>query len=108
VVGADLRELVFRAIYSCLNAAYLSEGKRIGKVGPLTPGEIEMAGAINKIPSVPVRTWEYWATRLASRGGMPPSPIARARKRSSSRSGRQATVATRGAGGAKVTRRKSR
>jgi HCOMODA/2-hydroxy-3-carboxy-muconic semialdehyde decarboxylase len=108
LVGAHLRELVFRAIYSCLNAIYLSEGKKMGKVGPLTPGEIEMAGAINKIPSVPVRTWEYWATRLASRGGMPPSPIARARKRSSSRLKRQATVATRGAGGAKVTRRKSR
>ena len=72
VVGASLRELVFRSIYSCLNAVYLSEGKKMGRVGPLTPGEIEMAGAINKIPSVPFRTWEYWATRLAKRGGMPP------------------------------------
>ena len=44
----------------------------IGTHVPMTPGEIEMAGAINKIPSVPFRTWEYWATRLAKRGGMPP------------------------------------
>src|SRR5262249_2901002 len=86
VVGASLRELVFRSVYSCLNAIYLSEGRKLGKVGPLTPGEIEMAGAINKIPSVPVRTWEYWATRLAKRGGMPPRRGASvaARKRSSS------------------------
>ncbi len=98
VVGATLRELVFRSIYSCLNAVYLNEAKKMGKVGPLTPGEIEMAGAINKIPSVPLRTWEYWATRLAKRGGMPPrpGPTAAARKGSSSRPARKAAAAKRG------------
>jgi ribulose-5-phosphate 4-epimerase/fuculose-1-phosphate aldolase len=85
VVGANLHELVFRSIYSCLNAVYLSEGRKIGRVGMLTPGEIEMAGAINKIPSVPLRTWEYWARRLAHRGGMPPGASAPARNGSSSR-----------------------
>jgi ribulose-5-phosphate 4-epimerase/fuculose-1-phosphate aldolase len=84
VVGASLRELVFRSIFSCLNAIYLKEAGRMGAIGPLTPGEIEMAGAINQIPSVPLRTWEYWATRLAKRGGMPPRASAAARKRSSS------------------------
>lgn len=87
VVGADLRELVFRSIFSCLNAVYLSEGRKMGRVGPLTPGEIEMAGAINKIPSVPLRTWEYWATRLTKRGGMPPRPAATAAARKGSSSG---------------------
>ena len=116
VVGASLRELVFRSIYSCLNAVYLSEGKKMGKVGPLTPGEIAMAGAINKIPSVPFRTWEYWATRLAKRGGMPPRAATSAATRKGSSSGpkRQATVAKavakgnakRGRGGAKVKGRK--
>jgi HCOMODA/2-hydroxy-3-carboxy-muconic semialdehyde decarboxylase len=93
VVGASLHELVFRSIYSCLNAVYLSEGRKMGRVGMLTPGEIEMAGAINKIPSVPLRTWEYWARRLARRGGMPPGASAAARKGSSSRPtrGAQAT-----------------
>jgi HCOMODA/2-hydroxy-3-carboxy-muconic semialdehyde decarboxylase len=92
VVGASLRELVFRSIYSCLNAVYLSEGKKMGQVGMLTPGEIEMAGAINKIPSVPFRTWEYWATRLANRGAMPPraASSAPARKGPSSRRARPA------------------
>jgi HCOMODA/2-hydroxy-3-carboxy-muconic semialdehyde decarboxylase len=98
VVGATLRELVFRSIFSCLNAVYLGEGLKMGKVGPLTPGEISMAGAINKIPSVPLRTWEYWATRLAKRGGMPPRPgtSASARKGPSSGAGRKAAVAKRG------------
>ena len=93
VVGASLRELVFRSIYSCVNAAYLNEGRRLGKVGALTPGEIEMAGAINKIPSVPLRTWEYWATRLAKRGGMPQRAGAGgARKVASSRATRRASA----------------
>ena len=71
VVGTGLRELVFRAIYSCDNARYLSEAKRLGNFSPLTPGEIEMAQAIYQFPSAQSRAWEYWATRLAKRGGMP-------------------------------------
>jgi HCOMODA/2-hydroxy-3-carboxy-muconic semialdehyde decarboxylase len=105
VVGASLHELVFRSVYSCLNAVYLSEGKKMGKVGMLTPGEIEMAGAINKIPSVPLRTWEYWATRLAKRGGMPPRAAATAgvRKASTRRPARRA-AASKG----RANRRKTR
>jgi hypothetical protein len=71
VVGTGLRELVFRAIYSCDNARYLSEAKRLGNFSPLTPGEIEMAQAIYQLPSAQSRAWEYWAMRLAKRGGMP-------------------------------------
>jgi len=83
VVGASLRELVFRAIYSCDNARYLSEAKRLGNVGPLTPGEIEKAQAIYQLPVAQSRAWEYWATRLAKSGGMPPDaarPAAAANK----------------------------
>jgi ribulose-5-phosphate 4-epimerase/fuculose-1-phosphate aldolase len=71
VVGASLRELVFRSIYSCHNARYLSEAKRLGNVSPLTPGEIEMAQAIYQIPAAQGRAWEYWTTRLARAGLMP-------------------------------------
>jgi hypothetical protein len=76
VVGTSLRELVFRAIYSCDNARYLSEAKRLGNFGPLTPGEIEMAQAIYQLPNAQSRAWEYWATRLAKRGGIPAPPSA--------------------------------
>jgi HCOMODA/2-hydroxy-3-carboxy-muconic semialdehyde decarboxylase len=71
VVGVSLRELVFRTIYSCDNARYLSEAKRLGNFSPLTPGEIEMAQAIYQLPTAQGRAWEYWETRLAKRGGMP-------------------------------------
>ncbi|HEY1545764.1 MAG TPA: class II aldolase/adducin family protein [Xanthobacteraceae bacterium] len=108
VVGASLHELVFRSVYSCLNAVYLSEGKKMGKVGMLTPGEIEMAGAINKIPSVPLRTWEYWARRLTRRGGMPPGASATARKGSSSRSTRGAQAAKQAAKRGRSKGRKKR
>jgi ribulose-5-phosphate 4-epimerase/fuculose-1-phosphate aldolase len=63
VVGLSLRELVFRAIYSCDNARYLSEAKRLGNFSPLTPGEIEMAQAIYQLPNAQSRAWEYWETR---------------------------------------------
>jgi len=104
VVGGSLHELVFRSIYSCHNAIYLSEARKMGAVGPLTPGEIEMAGAISTIPSVPLRTWEYWSIRLEKRGGMPPRgrTSAATAKRPSSRPGRQ--TARRG----KVKRRNTR
>ena len=77
VVGASLRELVFRSIYSCDNARYLSEAKRLGNFGPLTPGEIAMAQEIYTRPNTHTRAWEYWATRLAKRGEMP-EPSAKA------------------------------
>jgi ribulose-5-phosphate 4-epimerase/fuculose-1-phosphate aldolase len=76
VIGHSLRELVFRAIYSCDNARYLGDARRLGKEAPLTPGEVEMAQAIYAMPLVQTRAWEYWATRLARRGAMPAGPAA--------------------------------
>jgi HCOMODA/2-hydroxy-3-carboxy-muconic semialdehyde decarboxylase len=71
VVGAGLRQLVFRCVYSCHNARYLSEAKRLGNVSPLSPGEIEMAQAIFELPAAQSRAWEYFTSRLARSGGMP-------------------------------------
>ena len=69
VVGTSLRETIFRVIYSCDNAKYLSEAMRLGSVSPLTPGEIELAQALFKVPGVQNRVWDYWTMRLAKRGG---------------------------------------
>ncbi len=80
VVGRNLREVVFRTIYSCRNAEYLSEAKRFGTIGPLgtlTPGEAKMAGALNLQPNVIARAWEYWVARLDKRGAMPPGGAGR-------------------------------
>ena len=44
VVGATIHELVFRSIYSCRNAEFQRQAqRRSGKVGTLSPGEIERA-----------------------------------------------------------------
>jgi HCOMODA/2-hydroxy-3-carboxy-muconic semialdehyde decarboxylase len=72
VVAESLRQLVFRSIYSCRNAEYQTLGRMVGEVSELTPGEIEKAGELHRAPNTVARAWEYWSTRLANRGGMPP------------------------------------
>ncbi len=74
VASGNLRELVFRTIYGARNAEYQTQAKLIGKVTHLTPGEVEMAGALPRQPNTTSRAWEYWSTRLAKRGGLPPQP----------------------------------
>jgi HCOMODA/2-hydroxy-3-carboxy-muconic semialdehyde decarboxylase len=71
VVGGNLRQVVFRTIYSCRNAEYQTAAKLIGKVGTLTPGEAEMAGQLHAQPNTIARAWEYWLTRLDKAGAMP-------------------------------------
>jgi HCOMODA/2-hydroxy-3-carboxy-muconic semialdehyde decarboxylase len=75
-VAGNLRELVFRTIYSCRNAEYQTLSKLVGSITRLTPGEIELAGAIYKQPNSIGRAWEYWVVRLDNRGGTPPRPKA--------------------------------
>jgi len=72
VASSNLRELVFRTIYGARNAEYQTQAKLVGKVSQLSPGEIEKAGSLPKQPNTVSRAWEYWSTRLAKRGGMPP------------------------------------
>jgi ribulose-5-phosphate 4-epimerase/fuculose-1-phosphate aldolase len=72
VVGRDLRELVSRSIFMCQNAEYQQRAHLLGKVATLTSGETKLAGALNAMPNVTNRTWEYWTLRLARTGGLPP------------------------------------
>jgi ribulose-5-phosphate 4-epimerase/fuculose-1-phosphate aldolase len=103
VVGRDLRELVSRAIFMCQNAEYQLKAKLIGDVATLTPGETRLASAINAMPNVTNRTWEYWTLRLDKAGGFPP-PAAKARRRAASvPAGTSRTSSSRGR---KVAKRK--
>jgi len=87
VVGKDLRELVARSIFMCQNAVYQLQAQLLGKVVPLTAGETKLAGSISSLPNVVGRTWEYWSSRLAETGLMPPRPAAaRSRSRPAARS----------------------
>jgi len=98
VVGGNLRELVFRTIYSCRNAEYQTQAKVVGALTSLSPGEIAMAGALQQQPNTVSRAWEYWVMRLDRRGAMPPRVAARGRaaprkrpaaKKAATRRGRQ-------------------
>ena len=64
VAGITLEEMVFRAVFSCRNAEMQREAQMLGGVRPLTPAEIQKAGAFNLEPRPIARAWEYWSTRL--------------------------------------------
>jgi ribulose-5-phosphate 4-epimerase/fuculose-1-phosphate aldolase len=63
VVGASVRELVFRSIAMCQNAEYQMRALALGSFGPLTPGETKLAAAINLSPGPLSRAWDYWTAR---------------------------------------------
>ena len=72
VVGGGLQELVSRAIFLCQNADYQLRALMLGGAPALHPGEIRLAGAVNLMPIVVARTWEYWRARLRAAGALPP------------------------------------
>jgi HCOMODA/2-hydroxy-3-carboxy-muconic semialdehyde decarboxylase len=76
VVGATLQETVFRTIFSHRNAELQLRAAALGAVSPLTQGEAELAGAYSLRPRPMGRAWEYWTTRLAKAGELPPRPPA--------------------------------
>jgi HCOMODA/2-hydroxy-3-carboxy-muconic semialdehyde decarboxylase len=69
VVGGNLRELVFRTIYSAKNAEHQLAAYMLGSVSPLTAGETQMAFEIHRAPGPLARAYEYWVRRLAEKEG---------------------------------------
>jgi ribulose-5-phosphate 4-epimerase/fuculose-1-phosphate aldolase len=64
VVAPDLPKLVFRSIFSCMNARYQMQAAMLSRVTRLRDGEIELAGAIGNLPTAIIRASEYWSMRL--------------------------------------------
>jgi ribulose-5-phosphate 4-epimerase/fuculose-1-phosphate aldolase len=54
--------VVYRAIYTQLNARVQAEGMKLGKIKYLTPGEAEKAQAI--VEATVGRPWELWKTQV--------------------------------------------
>jgi HCOMODA/2-hydroxy-3-carboxy-muconic semialdehyde decarboxylase len=79
VVGANLKEVVFRSIHTHRNAELLLRARSLGTVTPLSKGEAEMACAYSLRERPMGRAWEYWVTRLTKAGELPPQPKPRAR-----------------------------
>lgn len=91
VVGANVKELVARAIFMCQNADYQMRALALGTPQPLHRGEIKLAGTLSAMPNVVTRTWEYWSMRLEASGGLPPPRMpAKAPRRTMARSARAA------------------
>ncbi|MPZ36490.1 MAG: class II aldolase/adducin family protein [Rhizobiales bacterium] len=72
VVGASLKEVVFRSIMSHRNAELLLRAHMVGKVTPLSAGEAKLAHDYSLQARPLGRAWEYWATRLTKAGELPP------------------------------------
>lgn len=64
VVGASLRELVFRSIYSCRDADLQLRASNYGAIDCFTDDEIALAA---KFPEATLsRAWDYWCARLGT------------------------------------------
>jgi HCOMODA/2-hydroxy-3-carboxy-muconic semialdehyde decarboxylase len=72
VVGATVQEVVFRSIFSHRNAELLLRARSLGTVSPPTDGEAAQACAYSLRERPMGRAWEYWCTRLAKAGELPP------------------------------------
>jgi ribulose-5-phosphate 4-epimerase/fuculose-1-phosphate aldolase len=75
VVGATLQEMVFRTIFSHRNAELQLRAQALGEIAPLTAGEAALAEAYSLRARPMGRAWEYWTTRLAKAGELPPRGV---------------------------------
>jgi HCOMODA/2-hydroxy-3-carboxy-muconic semialdehyde decarboxylase len=66
VTGADVRAVVFTAIYLERNATLLAEALRLGEIRSLSAGETQRAAAMLR-GHAGERAWEYWVRRLPRR-----------------------------------------
>ena len=67
VVGTEIRQAVFRAIYAAESAALQAQALRLGPVTYLTAGEAENAARANDIHMG--RAWDLWMRDVANTGG---------------------------------------
>ena len=86
VVGTTLRQAVFRAVYTEVNARLQTEALRLGAVTFLTAEEAASAAAMND--KVLNRAWELWQLRVrgsarpsAAQSALQASPRSRLRRR---------------------------
>src|ERR1700689_4930688 len=71
VAGLSLRELTFRTVFGCENAALLSAAMAHGHVDQLSPGEIALSAAHSVRPPSTNRAWNYWGRHVEKAGLMP-------------------------------------
>jgi HCOMODA/2-hydroxy-3-carboxy-muconic semialdehyde decarboxylase len=72
VVGRSLQEVVFRSIQTHRNAELQLRSAALGTISPLSAGEAAQACDYSLRERPMGRAWEYWTTRLAKAGELPP------------------------------------
>ena len=80
VAGRTLRELVFRTIYSTMNAGIQLRSMTVGTIGALSTVERQRSEPRQLSPRPMARAWEYWTTRLRKSGELPPPAKSRRAK----------------------------
>lgn len=68
VVGASLKQAVFRAVYTEVNARLQAEAMRLGAVNYLTPGEARATAT--SIDTQVDRAWELWRLQAEGKGSI--------------------------------------
>ncbi len=79
VAGTSLRELTFRTVFGCENAALQSQAMAHGHVDHLSPGEIALSSAHSLRPPSLGRAWDYWVRQVEKAGLMPAKAVAKAK-----------------------------
>jgi HCOMODA/2-hydroxy-3-carboxy-muconic semialdehyde decarboxylase len=64
VVGGSVRQVVFRAVYTEINAKLQAEALRLGPVTYLTDQEADMSAAVNATQIN--RAWDLWRSLAMS------------------------------------------
>jgi ribulose-5-phosphate 4-epimerase/fuculose-1-phosphate aldolase len=93
VIGSSVRECVYRAVQTCRNAEFQVRAMVIGTVSPLSPGETALAAEIPRKTTGLIRSWDYWAKRVAMADEKPAAPgkakSAATRQRVAARTGKR-------------------
>src|SRR5689334_5959715 len=63
-VGRNVRDCVFRCVFSARNAEYQARAMALGAVSSLSRGEAELCAGISTGTTGLARSWEYWSVRL--------------------------------------------
>jgi ribulose-5-phosphate 4-epimerase/fuculose-1-phosphate aldolase len=77
VAGTDLRQLAFRTVFGCHNAALQSQAIAHGHVDQLSPGEQKLTEAGQLGPTPIERAWDYWVRHVEKAGLMPAKTAAK-------------------------------
>jgi HCOMODA/2-hydroxy-3-carboxy-muconic semialdehyde decarboxylase len=78
--GTSLRELTFRTVYGCENAALQSAAMAHGHIDSLSPGEMALSSAHSVRPPSTNRAWNYWVRHVEKAVLMPVKTRAAAAK----------------------------